>query len=279
MQSKNFSRYLAEGDAAGGTDTATAANPVAQPAATTAAAATPAATPTPVVAPPAPNAFVEMKKQNFHFKKEKDVTGPSADDPSKIVVLQAGVKHPTVEMYLPIPKRERLIELLSDPVKYAKEVDLINSAIFDVIYGVARGQINDFRDNDANKGKPVTQAVLNFDELDFTKIANTPKAERGAYAPSDEELKTFLESYQEVMPAAADKKPEAIKNHITLFQGGFKKQRAQKDILELFSGMLAIYLTSAPPDAQEENMQVVEYFINKLDRWLKAEEKITMADL
>lgn len=233
-----------------------------------------AAAPAPT-APPAPNGYVNMVKQNFHFKKEKDVLGPVGED-GKPTVLTVGTKHPTVEMYLPVPKRERLIEILSNPEKFVKENELINGAIFDVIYGVARGQINEFRDNEANKGKTVTPAVLNYDKLDFTAIANTPKAERGAYSPSDEELKSFLESYAEYMPAIAAKSPEVIKKHVELFQAGFKKQRAQKEILELFSNMIALYATKAPTDTVEENQQVVEYFANKLDRWLKTEEKITM---
>jgi hypothetical protein len=229
-------------------------------------AAAPAATPAPV--PAAPNGYVDMVKQNFHFKKDKDVK----DDANNII--EEGKKHPTVEMYLPIPKKERLIEILQDPTKYAKEVELLEAAVFDVVYSVARGQINEFREKDPKA--IVTPAVLNYDQLDWTAIANTPKAERGAYAPSDEELKAFLDSYVEVMPAATGKTEAQIKNHVLLFQGGFKKQRAQKEILELFLGMLQIYLSKAPQDATEENAQVVEYFINKLDRWLKAEEKITM---
>jgi hypothetical protein len=153
-------------------------------------------------------------------------------------------------------------------------VELVLSAVFDVIYGVARGQVNDFRDKDS--AATVTPAVLDFDKLDWTAIANTPKAERGAYAPSEEELKSFLDSYAEVMPAATGRSESAIKNHVTLFAAGFKKQRAQKEILELFVGMLQVYLSKAPADAVEENLQVVEYFSNKLERWLKAEEKITM---
>ena len=220
-------------------------------------------------APPAPNDYVTMVKQNFHFKKEKDVL---AEDGK--TVLEAGKKHPTVEMYLPVPKRERLIQILQNPEAFPKENELINAAVFDVIYNVARGQINEFREKDPKA--TVTPAVLDLDKLDFTAIANTPKAERGAYAPSDEELKTFLDSYLEVMPAATGKTEAQIKNHITLFQSGFKKQRNQKEILELFAGMLQVYLSKAPTDAVEENLQVVEYFTNKLDRWLKAEEKITM---
>jgi hypothetical protein len=222
--------------------------------------------------PAAPNEYVNMVDQNFHFKKEKDTTGK--DENGKEVVLAVGTKHPTVKMYLPVPKRERLIEFLSNPDKFPKENELLNSAVFDVIYGVARGQVNEFREKDPKA--TVTNAVLDYDKLDFTAIANTPKAERGAYAPSDEELKAFLEAYQAHMPEITGKKPEAIQNHVTLFQGGFKKQKGQKDILELFANMVELFAAKAPNDVVEEHMPVLEYFTNKLNRWLTSEEKITM---
>jgi hypothetical protein len=235
-------------------------------------AAVTAATPTPV--PAAPNAFVTMVKKNFHFKKDKDTV---QKDPETGVekVIEEGKKLPTAECYLPIPKAERIVEFLqATGEQFAKERELVMAAIEDVIYGVARGQINEFREK--NPKDTVTNAVLDYDKLDFTVIANTPRAERGAYAPSEDELKAFLESYQEVMPAASGKKPEVIKNHVALFQAGFKKQRNQKDVLQLFVDMLQIYITTAPADIVEEHQEVLEYFINKLKKWLTAEEKITM---
>lgn len=243
--------------------------------------ATPVITSTP--APAAPNDYVELKKSNFHFKRDvaKDEAGNVIKDPDtgkpKAGSNHPEGKHPTAEMYLPIPKTSRLIEFLSDPTKYAKEVDLIRTAVEDVIYTVARSQVNDFREKDLNA--LVHNGILNYDDLDWTKIANTPKSERGAYAPSEEELKTFYESYMEVMPTAAQKPEANIKNHILLFQGGFKKQRAQKEVLELMKGMLDTYLNNAGEAAVEDNFQVVDYFITKLSRWMAAEAPITMSML
>jgi hypothetical protein len=220
------------------------------------------------VAPPAPNEYVEMTKVNFHFKKEKD----TKDETGK--VLAVGAKHPSVEMFLPIPKLSRIVQYIAEPEKYAKEIELLNGAIFDVVYGQARAQVNDYREK--NPKDTVTNAVLNYDKLDWTAIANMPKSERGAYAPDESEVEAFVTSYAEVMPAAAQKSPEAIANHVKLFKDGFKKQRGQKEILELFDGMLSVYLASAPQEAVEDNLQVVEYFQNKLQRWIKAEATVTM---
>ena len=177
-------------------------------------------------------------------------------------------------MYLPVPKLSRLIEFLSDPAKYGKEVELLQAAVFDQIYAVARGQVNDFREKDLNA--LVTPAALNLDKLDWTAIANTPKAERGAYAPDDAEIAAFCKAYMDIMPAATGKAEETIKNHVVIFQGGFKKQRAQKDMLEFFVGMLTIFVSKASEEVLEDNAQVVDYFVTKLKRWMQTEEKITM---
>lgn len=225
-------------------------------------------------APSAPTPFVDMLKKSFHFKKDKDVTQKDAET-GKEVVISEGKKLPTAECYLPVPKVTRVIEFLSATGDtFAKERELVMAAITDVIYAAARGQINDFREKDSNA--IVTNAVLDYDKLDFTVIANTPRAERGAYVPSEEELTAFLGSYKEVMPAASGKTAEQINNHVALFQAGFKKQRGQKEILQLFIDMLGVYVASAPADTVDEHKDVLEYFINKLTKWLSAEEKITM---
>lgn len=210
-----------------------------------------------------------MTKQTFHFKTEKLRN-------EKGEVVGEGKKHPSVELDLPVPSLARLQEYLAAPEQFKAEVDLLLSTITDQVYRVARSQINDFREN--NKDGTVTAAVLNYDKLDWTAIANMPKSERGSSVPSDEDVKAFLDSYLAVMPAALGKEKEKIENHLVCFQTGFKKQRAQKDILEMFTNALAVYIT-AVGDGVEEHLEVVEYFSNRLNKLLKSEEKITMDDL
>jgi hypothetical protein len=229
-----------------------------------AATAEPAVNLTPV------NEYVTMQPSAFHFKTDK-----VRDEAGK--VIGEGKKHPSVTIPLPIPKTTRLIEFLSDPTKYAKEVELLMASAAATVFQVARGQINDFREK--NPEGVVTPGVINYDALDFTAIANMPKSERGSFVPADEDIKAFLDSYLEIMPAATNKTPEKIKNHVDIISTGFKKQRAQKDVLELFKDAFSIYITKAPTEVVEEHVEVIEYFNNRLDRMLKVEEKITMDDL
>lgn len=226
--------------------------------------------------PPAPapiNEFVEMKPVTFHFKKEKlrDETGKEVGE---------GKKLPAANLFLPIPKVDRLVQILQATGEtFAKERALLMDAVTDVVYGVARGQINAFREVEANKDQPVTLAALNLDKLDWTAIANMPKGERGTSVPSDEDIQSFLDSYLEVMPAAANKSKEKIEVHCALFKSKFKKQRSQKELLEVFKSALGIYVASVSDDVLEDQLPVVEYYQNMLERMLKSEEKITMDDI
>lgn len=219
--------------------------------------------------PAAPNDYVDMTKQLFHFKTEK-----LRDEKGNVV--GEGKKHPSVEIYLPVPKPTKLAEfLLSEGM--SKEKELILSAVTDQIYRVARQQINDIRDKDSDA--QITPASINYDKLDWVAIANMPKSERGSYVPDEEDVKAFLTSYKEVMPKATGKTSEKIDNHIVCFQSNFKKQRAQKEILEMFKDALAIYVSSAGEEAVGEHADVIEYYNGRLDRMLRSEEKITMEDL
>ncbi len=228
---------------------------------------------------PAPiNDFVTMSKATLHFKSEKlrDAEGKLAKGEDGKQLL--GQKHPSVTIHLPVPKPERLVQFLTnDGGAFAKEQELVLSAVSAIVFGIARSQVNAFRE--ANPEGVVTPAVLNYDKLDFTAIANMPKSERGSYVPSDEDLKAFTDSYLEVMPKATNKDVEKIKNHVDIITTGFKKQRGQKDILEFFQNALDVYIAAVPADTVEEHQEVIEYLQSRLARMLAVEEKVTMDDL
>lgn len=219
---------------------------------------------------------VTMQKTPFHFKTDKPVVVKDAAT-GEVVSTTPGKKHPSVEVHLPVPKDSRIVEIMGATTGFEKEKDLIRQAIASVVFGVARGQINDFREK--NPEGVVTPAVLNYDKLDLTAIANMPKSERGSFVPADEDIKTFLDSYLELMPAITNKSPEKIKVHVDIISTGFKKQRAQKDMLEFFRDAIGTYVLNAPEEVVDEHSEVVEYFMSRLERMLKVEERITMDDL
>lgn len=217
-----------------------------------------------------PNATVVMVEQPFHFKTEK-LRNEKGEE------IGTGKKHPTVKIALPVPTQLKLMQWLSEPETYAKELKLISDTMLDQVYRVARTQINDWRE--ANKDGTVTTASLNYDKLDWTAIANMPKGERASSIPSDEDIKAFLESYLAIMPAALNKSKDKIENHLLLFSTGFKKQRSQREILEAVVGFISVYMSAAGEETVAEHEEVLDYFSAKLERMLKVEEKITLDSL
>lgn len=209
-------------------------------------------------------------KAVFHFKTEK-----LRDDKNN--VIGEGKKHPSVTIDLPVPSVEAVQGWFADTTKYAKELELMFGTFQDQVYRVARGQINDFREK--NPEGEVTAAALNYDKLDWTAIANMPKGERASTVPSEEDTTAFLESYLAIMPEALNKSKDKIENHIVCFQTSFKKQRSQKEILEMFKNALAVYVAAAGDETVEEHLECVEYFNNRLDKLIATEEKITMDNL
>jgi hypothetical protein len=214
--------------------------------------------------------LITLIKSTFHFKTDK-----LRDEKGN--VIGDGKKHPSVVVDLPIPTAANLAAMLADPASYAKEVELILATVTDQVYRVARGQINDFRES--NKDAVVTAASLNYDKLSWAAIANMPKGERASTVPSDEDTKAFLESYLQVMPEALNKPKANIENHILLFQQGFKKQRSQKEILEVFVNALSVYTATVSEETVEEHTDVIDYFVNRLSKMLNSEEKITLDNI
>jgi hypothetical protein len=228
-------------------------------------------TATPEVVPTAPNANAVMVKESFHFKKEK-----IRDDKGE--VIGEGKKLPKAELYLPIPTPEYLVGILQGGEQTAKQRDLLMSALESIVYSQAREQINDIREKNKDI-VAITQDKLNLDSLLWDYIANLPARERASSVPSDEDLQAFFESYLSVMPKTLEKDEGKIKNHINIFKEGFKKQRSNKPMLEVFKNFLAVYAQNVPEETLEEQGAVVTYYETKLDRMLKSEEKITMEDI
>lgn len=221
--------------------------------------------------PAAPNEHVVMKKEVFHFKKEKirDESG---------TVIGEGKKLPKAELYLPTPTPQYLAAILTGGDDVAKERELLMAAVGSIIFEQARGQINDFRESSKDL-EEVTSAALNYDKLLWTAIANMPRAERASSVPGDEDMQAFFDSYKEVMPTASGKDASKIAKHIELFKDGFKRIRAQKPMLEVFKDALAVYSANASADALEDNAAVVSYFDSRLERMLSAEAKVTLDDI
>lgn len=208
-----------------------------------------------------------MTDAKFNFKTEKLRN-------EKGEVIGEGKKHPSVELKLPVPSRDALAVFLTNPEQYSKELQLLDAALFDVVYRMARQQINDFREK--NSEATITEAALNYAGLDWTAIANLPPSSRGSVVPADEDFTAFYQSYIAIMPGVTGKPKDKIENHTAIFSQGFKKQRNNVAILGVLRDALAMYAANADEATVEEHAEVLGYLVARCEKFIAAPVEITL---
>lgn len=229
-----------------------------------------------VGAEPATPQIANGKKFSYFFKTEKikDADGNSIGD---------GRKHPTVEAVLPVPQAGDIIEALSYvgeteksadgrtdvPTKAAKVAALILETVQDLIYQAGRGQINDFLEKDPK----ATFTATNFDlsKLTLETVALMDRGSRGAWAPSEEDLKSFCEDYTNIMVQEVQYEAKRVKVHCDQFTKGFVKIKNDKVALGKMQEFLVGYASRT--QNMEGNTQTYEWLDARLKRYIAAEEK------
>lgn len=223
-------------------------------------------------AAPAAEAKIEVpaghKLFTYFFKTEtlKDEEGKE---------IGKGKKHPDVKAVVPVPSVDEVITFLASPdgTKEAKVRDLILDQIYDAIFLAGRAQINEFREN--NPDKEFTAANLDVSKLNLQTIAETPKGQRGAWSPSEDDFKAFNELYTEVLVHKAGYDAKKTKTHTDHWKNGMSKVKTNKPVVAKLQEFLTLFAASM--EGQEEDMKEVEqtftWLMNRANKYLKAEEK------
>jgi len=187
-------------------------------------------------------------------------------------VIKQLKKQPSVIAQLPFLTADEVIGMLQSEDVKAKELvlDYVNSAIRDQARAQFDELIESFGDDDS---RSVSADQLDFDKLTFSYIANLPPAQRGARALSEEDYTAFFTDYSSVMVATTGKPIEKIKKHIELFKKPARVKSA-KDVLGVLIEQLDIYLVSSPN--LEDTGEVANRIRTKFDKWLKAEEEVSL---
>jgi len=225
---------------------------------------------------PAAPVVANGKKFSYFFKTEK-----IKDEQGN--VIGDGRKHPTVEAVLPVPQAPDLIEVLSyfgetekaadgktDVLtKRAKVALMLVESAQDLIYQEGRRQINEFFEKDP-KG---TFTATNFDlsKMELEVIALMDRGSRGAWAPSEEDLKSFNEDYTNIMVQEVQYEAKRVKVHCDQFSKGFVKIKNDKVALGKMQEFLVGY--AARTQNMEANAQTYEWLAARVKKYLEAEEK------
>lgn len=195
------------------------------------------------------NNKVDVRAFKFHFKKN-----------------ELGVKRPTVEVDLPVPSVEGLIEILETG---GKGLEYLLEVCADAVASQARSIVNDTED--------INQANFPLDKLAWDVIANLPKAERRGGGISKEIWEAFAADYVAVMPGVTGKSAEAVGNAAKLLLGKFQAVKTNKPVLRLLKDQLALYLTNSPN--AETYQECVEFLDGKADALLAMDEAALLNNL
>jgi len=193
-----------------------------------------------------------------------------------------GPKPPTVVAVLPTPSVDEIIEILSHfnetedgkegkKTVDAKIADLLIEQIDDIIFQGGKQQISYWQEK--NPGKNFSATDFDLSRLTLEYLATLPKGQRGAWAPSDEELKSFNEDYSAVMIELVNYDPKKVKIHCDIFLRGLARVKSDKVAVAKMKDLLTVYASKKDEDSMGEYSQVYDWLMTKADRYLAAEER------
>ncbi len=232
-------------------------------------------------------AIINGKEFKYFFKTPDVVV---KDDDGKEISRSKGEKHPDVTAVLPVPTVEEVVTYLAysgetetqGEGKDAKQVptgrakiaayimDLLNDAVKDA----GKMQINEFLEkNEADPKARFSATMFDLTKLTLEFIANLPKGQRGAWAPSDEELKDFSTNYTNVMVHEVNYDPKKVKVHVDQIVKGFAKIKADKIAVAKMKEFLTVWASKVTEETMGEHEAVFTWLNNRADKYLKAEEK------
>lgn len=191
------------------------------------------------------NNMVDTQNFTFRFKRDK-----------------LGNKRQTVELRLPVPSIEGIVEILKAG---GKQLELLQDAIYATVKSVA-GDI-------VSSDEKITQETFPIASLYWEAIANMPKAERATI--SAEQWEAFTTDYTAVMPSVAGKTPDQVGLACQIYVKKFVQIKTNKPLLKKLQEQLALYMET--PNA-EQFQDVLELLLRRLDTYLSAEEPVILAE-
>ncbi len=193
---------------------------------------------------------------NFRTEKIRDEKGE---------VIGEGRKIPEFHAILAVPTDSDLLDYIASN---GKEAEFLRDVVYEAIKTAARGQINDFRE--ANADAPLTADILDLSKLTFAAIAAMPKESRAAPEIPEEVWNSFFEDYKQVL-VSTGKEPARAAKHVILFKSHFRTCKFDKPALTVLRD--ALNLWAAKTENMEDNKDVFEFLTNKVNKYLNAEEK------
>src|SRR5947209_10796940 len=162
---------------------------------------------------------VEKRKFRYNFKTEY------AQDESEKNIKESAIKRDGIDLELPVPSVQTLIEKLT---LRDKEAELIVEGIHQVIFNQGRILINKILEEDKVEYNPeapegvkkatysinLTPEMIDLNKLSLSYIANLPPAERRGGGIAKETWDGFVGDYKDVMASYHKQRhEESVANH------------------------------------------------------------------
>lgn len=197
---------------------------------------------------------IDVKEFKFHFKTVKD--------------KESGIenKRPSVELKLPVPSVEGVVDILKAG---GKQLELLLSAVESIVVAQARSILND------NDG--MTAADFPMPQCTWEFIANMPDAEKRGRGIPKEVWEEFAADYIAVMPGATGKSVEQVTLAAQLFVGKFQKVKTNKPVITKLREQLAVYFNNSTQ--AEQFTDCVKFLDEKAETLLQADETALLANL
>lgn len=202
----------------------------------------------------------ELKEVSFFFRK---VITKHTDDAG--VVTETESKRPTVNIKLPFPTVDGLIEIISTG---GAALELLQEAVANVITTQARELVSESED--------ITEANFPFDKVDWNYIANLPKAERKGGGIAKEVWAAFGEDFTAYL-LAAGKEEDKAKRAASLLLDKFTKVKYQKPVIHTLLSAVVDYAAHATNAS--EFTECTEFLVNKADTLLAITDEEQLAGL
>lgn len=184
---------------------------------------------------------LDTKEFKFRFKKDK-----------------LGVQRPTVVISnAKVPSIEGIIEIIQTG---GKGLEMLQETVSDVIRTSLAGFVGD------NEG--ITEDQIDWSKFSWDAIANQPRAERKTI--DEETWQGFVQDYLTVMPAIANKSPEAVQNATIVYLKKFAQVKTNKEALNTLKDQLSLYIEHSKN--AEQYQDVLDLLVSKLDTYLKADD-------
>jgi hypothetical protein len=197
---------------------------------------------------------------NKYFFKKQPLTDENGNETGETF------KHPDVIAYFKEPSVEEITELMQTNDQVRK---LICDLVFDAIVAQGKQQIQDWWEK--NPGQIFNPTYFDHSKLTLEYIASIPPKQRGAWSPDKEDIAEFVADYRNTMLNAVAYDPKKVAHHCKNLEKGLTKIKGEKEILRRMQELLTLY--AANSENLEENQRTYDWFQERIDRWLKVEDK------